>query len=177
MNFRPGSGARHYAPPGLRAIPTHDSDLARRPPATTPPPANPRNAKSSARYLAPSKPRTNSGAPTISPGRQLKGTDSESLHVQGTTTQLRSPTCGTAKHRPEHGTKPDFDIRLIPPYADDHSSCLAQAPSWISRLAAYGPGPSAWSPGSLAHPPHLMAPPLSRTIVVYSRRAQCASGS
>ena len=73
--------------------------------------------------------------------------------MQGTTTQLRSPTCGTAKHRPEHGTKPDFDIRLIPPYADDHSSCLAQAPSWISRLAAYGPGPSAWSPGSLAHPP------------------------
>ena len=50
LNFRPGSVARHYAPPGLRAIPTHDSDLARRPPATTPPPANPRNAKSSARY-------------------------------------------------------------------------------------------------------------------------------
>ena len=77
----------------------------------------------------------------------------ESLHVQGTTTQLRSPTCGTAKPRPGHGTKPDFAIRLIPPYADDHSSCLAQAPSWTSRLAAYGPGPSAWSPGSHAHPP------------------------
>ena len=67
LNFRPGSGARHYAPPGLRAIPTHDSDLARRPPATTPPPANPRNAKSSARYLAPSK-----------PPHQQRGTDVQS---------------------------------------------------------------------------------------------------
>ena len=73
LNFRPGSVARHYAPPGLRAIPTHDSDLARRPPATTPPPANPRNAKSSARYLAPKK-----------PPHQQRGTDA----------QPRPPTSG-----------------------------------------------------------------------------------
>ena len=121
-------------------------------------------------------PRTNSGAPTISPGRQLKGLTRKPARARDDHSATQ-PYMRHSKARPEHGTKPDFDIRLIPPYADDHSSCLAQAPSWISRLAAYGPGPSAWSPGSLAHPPHLMAPPLSRTIVVYSRRAQCASGS
>ena len=125
----------------------------RRPPATTPPPCKSKQRTSTGPLLsAEEAPAPTAGHRRSAPAVNLRGLTRKSCTCKGRPPSYEAPHCGTAKRRPEHGTKPDFDIRLIPPYANDHSSCMAQAPSWISRIAAYGPGPSVWSPGSLAHP-------------------------
>ena len=175
MNFRPGSGARHYAPPGLRAMPTHDSDLARRPPATTPPPANPRNAKSSARYQRRASPRTNGGAPTISHGHQVKGLTRKACTCKG------RPLSYAALHAAQQNTVPSTVRSQTSTFDSFHRTQTTTPAAWRRRPAGSvgslltGPGPAPGHPVVLPIRAHLTAPPLSRTTVVYSRRAQCAA--
>ena len=147
-----GTTQRHF--PDYELHPRMTRILPRRPPATTPPPCKSKQRTITGPLLsAEEAPAPTAGHRRSAPAANFRGLTRKSCTCKGRPPSYEAPQCGTAKRRPEHGTKPDFDIRLIPPDADDHSSCMALAPSWTSRIAAYGPGPSAWSPGSLVHPP------------------------
>ena len=136
-------GPTHF--PDYEPHPSHDSDSA-----TASAGYNAAACKSVQRTIigpllsAEEAPAPTAGHRRSAPAANFRGLTRKSCTCKGRPPSYEVPQCGTAKRRPEHGTKPDFDIRLIPPYADDHSSCMALAPSWTSRIAAYGPGPSVW---------------------------------
>ena len=175
MNFRPGSRARHYATPGLRAIPTHDSDLARRPPATTPPPANPRKAKPTARYQVPSKPPHQQRGTDVQSRPPTQGTDSEACTCKG------RPLSYAALHAAQQNTVPSTVRSQTSTFDSFHRTQTTTPAAWRRRPAGpvgsllTGPGPVPGHPVVLPIRPQLTAPPLSRTTVVYSRREQCAA--
>ena len=120
-------------------------------------------------------PRTNSGAPTISHGHQLKGLTRKACTCKG------RPLSYAALHAAQQNTVPSTVRSQTSTFDSFHRTQTTTPAAWRRRPAGSvgslltGPGPAPGHPVVLPIRAHLTAPPLSRTTVVYSRRAQCAA--